>query len=330
MFYNSSALKLAASQLFNAWKSFPTQKRNLKSNPKGGTILVTGPYRSGTSWVSRMLAGSGIWHLHEPFNPNQGIWPDYFSYRRRHESDVALDEIVDSLRKGQFLGIPDKVLLRGIPANHRCMPSRLGLYTHAIRRTLIKDPIACLLSEYLVVNHAMTAVVVMRHPAGFASSLSQLGWDTAEQLRNLLKQCKLMEDWLFPYEPLMALHSKASSLESHTTLFAALWIVLWGFAQRNNRFLIVNYEELCESPQREFEKLHTKLNLPLLQEDRKRHYKLTQSPTIKTPNSPFDVVRNTKAVRRSWSRTLRPDEIDTVRSVWETFELPFFQNDSDW
>lgn len=296
----------------------------------GRPILVTGAYRSGTSWVGQMLAGPGIWHLHEPFNPHQGIWPEYFCYRRNSYRDNTLDELVAAMATGRFIGHRDHIFLRDIAANRRGMPARLGLYRKAVRRVLIKDPIACLLSEYLVRNHDMTAVMVLRHPAGFANSLAELGWDTAAQVRKLLSDEVLVEDWLLPYKDLMQEHSRETNLESHTTLFAALWTVMYGFAQRNDEVFIVNYEKLCDDPEIEFQRLYKRLNLTLLDEDRQRHVTLTRGRESKQVLSSFDVVRDTRSLRKAWLQGLGPHELSSIRAVWDVFALPFFQSDNDW
>jgi Sulfotransferase family len=325
-----NSIKLALGQQYSAWTALPRKMAALSRSSGGRTVLVTGAYRSGTSWVGQMLAGPGVWHLHEPFNPHQGIWSEYFSYRRSSQSYSKLDEMIAALNSGEFIGLPDHIFLRGIAANRRGMPARVGLYKNAVRRVLIKDPIACLLSEYLVRNHGMTAVLVLRHPAGFANSLSELGWDTAAQLANLLRNEELMEDWLHPYEDIMKQHSKKSNMESHTTLLASLWTVMYGFAQRNDNFLIVNYEELCDAPEAEFEKLYQKLNLPLLEEDRQRHASLTQGRKPSEVLSPFDVVRDTKSTQKSWSRKLSEHDIESIRAIWNVFSMPVFQSDEDW
>lgn len=125
-------------------------------------------------------------------------------------------------------------------------------------------------------------------------------------------------------------HAKLTTMKSHVTLFGALWTVLWGFAQRNDGFLIVNYEDCCEEPESEFENLHTKLNLPLLDDDKIRHAILTQGPKLSQALSPFDVVRDTTSRRKAWSNRLSASDIYQVRSVWETFGVPVFQEASDW
>lgn len=210
------------------------------------------------------------------------------------------------------------------------MPARLGLYRSCIRRVLVKDPVACLLSEYLAQNHAFSVLLVLRHPAGFADSLQKLGWDTSARIRGLLDDRALMEDWLHPFEPAIRTHSGRPGLEAHTTLYGALWTVLWGYAQRNDNFQIADYERLCSAPEPEFKALHHALGLPYGDEDKARHARLTQGRRSAELHSPFDVVRNTRSEAGSWRRRLQRQDLDAVRSVWETFDIPLFRADADW
>ena len=71
-----ATVKLAAVRAWSAWRGFPTVRRALLAVSPGPPVLVTGVYRSGTSWAGAMLAPAGLWHLHEPFNPNRGLWRD--------------------------------------------------------------------------------------------------------------------------------------------------------------------------------------------------------------------------------------------------------------
>ena len=66
-------LKLQLGKLVCAYKEYPQQLNTFRKFPVGKPIFLTGTHRSGTTWIAKMLAPPGIWHLHEPFNPNQGL-----------------------------------------------------------------------------------------------------------------------------------------------------------------------------------------------------------------------------------------------------------------
>src|SRR5207247_8079602 len=55
--------------------------------------------------------------------------------------------------------------------------ARLRETRRGARRPLVKDPIALLSSEWLARSFGMQVVVMIRHPAAFATSLKRLGWE---------------------------------------------------------------------------------------------------------------------------------------------------------
>lgn len=89
------SIKLLIGKLITAWRVYPKARQVLKSIPCGPPIFVTGVHRSGTTWVAQMLAYSGIWYIHEPFNPNKGFWPDYFSYLRTQSTYPRVDRLME-------------------------------------------------------------------------------------------------------------------------------------------------------------------------------------------------------------------------------------------
>ena len=79
---SSRSWKLTLGKLADAWTTYPATRAALSNFPPGPPIFVTGTHRSGTTWVSKMLAVPGLWHVHEPFSPLKGAWPETFTYLR--------------------------------------------------------------------------------------------------------------------------------------------------------------------------------------------------------------------------------------------------------
>jgi hypothetical protein len=94
--------KLNAGRLHAAVRDYPRMRRRLASVPAGPALFLTGTHRSGTTWLARMLAASGIWYAHEPFNPNKGRWPEAFTYRRPGTKDTAVDALMGEVLDGGF------------------------------------------------------------------------------------------------------------------------------------------------------------------------------------------------------------------------------------
>ena len=65
-------------------------------------------------------------------------------------------------------------------------------------RPLLKDPIAVLSVEWLSDTFGMQPIVLVRHPAAFASSLIRYGW--THPFDDFLQQPLLMRDLLSPFE----------------------------------------------------------------------------------------------------------------------------------
>ena len=138
-----------------------------------------------------MLAPAGLWHLHEPFNPNRGLWPEELTYADAAESRPDVDRLVEGLLGGGHRGA-----LRLPRSGRWFLPLRLLPITP--RRVLIKDPSAAFLSEYLARRHGMRVVIVFRHPAAVVGSLLRLGWPTGRLVETLRARPALMDGPLGP------------------------------------------------------------------------------------------------------------------------------------
>ncbi|GMU43184.1 MAG: sulfotransferase [Xanthomonadales bacterium] len=123
--------KLTAGKLRDAWLAYPGQRRAYRSVPAGKPIFLTGTHRSGTTWLAKMLAASGIWYIHEPFFPGKGRWPRSFDYRESGTPDPAIDALFSDVLNGGFrraLNLPN--------ADHPLMPLRL--FRPEVPRVLVK------------------------------------------------------------------------------------------------------------------------------------------------------------------------------------------------
>ncbi len=322
--------RLAIGEYIQSWRSYPKSLTNLFTAVPDDPILVTGPYRSGTSWVGDALALQGVWYLHEPFNPNKGFWNKNFTYRRAHEVDQKLNAFVDRLLAGKILFGPGGGILKGVPSNRRFMPARIGLFPKP-NRVLIKDPIACLLTEYLVHNFNMRAVVVIRHPAGFVSSLKKLNWDVRGEIRQLLETEKLVTDWLTPFVDILEESISSSRIVARTAFYAALVVILRGFSLRTPNVKLYQFEHLCDVPEKAFEEICVDLNLSCNNQILEYFSGLSDVRLKDQDNyQPFDTRRHSQTMRDIWKLRLDANESRLVRDTWMKFELPFYTGDEHW
>lgn len=314
--------KLMLGKLLSAWRAYPQERIRLKEMPFGQPILVTGTHRSGTTWFGRMLAASGIWHIHEPFAPYQGLWNEWFSYARADEDHPEIDRLMQTLLAGGY-----RNTLQLPWADHPLMPLRL--LPQPIHRVLIKDPIASLMSEYLTRNFDMHTFVLFRHPAAVVESVTRLGWSQSGAILSFLNNEKLMADWLEPCRSAMEAVTGKEGIETAAVLHACLCRVLWGYVGRNDRMEAVEYERLCQNPVEEFARIFSRLALPYDKNTESVHHAMCYSDRPEV-GSPHEVRRNSIAMVTKWKLNLAREEISSVRRIWERFEVPLYLAEEAW
>jgi len=270
-----------------------------------------------------MLAIPGLWFLHEPFNPNKGIWPDCFPYARPCDERPDIDSFVRELLLGR------RRYLSGTGSvEHPLMPVRL--LPQPFRRVLIKDPLACLLTPYLCEHFGVQTLVLFRHPCGFVSSILRLGWPSAEFVRRLLECDALMADHLAPVRDHLVRHSQDDGMAAAAALHGAINTVLWNTC-RDRGLRYACFEDLCRDPLLAFREIFDSLGLPYDDSVRRMHEELcNEGPSDPAACSPHSVHRRSSAMAESWRSQLKNAEIDAIREVWDLFGIPLYESEADW
>ncbi|HET6638426.1 MAG TPA: hypothetical protein VFH82_06570 [Gemmatimonadota bacterium] len=316
-------VRLAAGQAWSAWRGYPATRRALLSVSPGPPILVTGVYRSGTTWAGAMLAPAGLWHLHEPFNPNRGLWEEELAYAEAGAARPDIDRLVSRL-----LGGGHRATLRLPRSGRWFMPLRLLPITP--RRVLIKDPSAALLSEYLVRRHGMRALIVFRHPAAVVGSFLRLGWPTGSLVRRLLANPALMKGPLSPMAGAMEEAAGREDAFSGTVFCACVASALWDFSERNPGSMIrVFFEELCRDPIGGFRALFERLDLAHDECVRREHVRLTAGKG-NGADGEHGVVRVSAALADRWRTRVPAADLEVIRSTWERCGPPIYRDSTDW
>jgi len=314
----------------------------LMLSPSGIPILVTGAHRSGSTFVGKMLAAHhSVGYLHEPFNPEFGIEtvPGWFYYvQDGMESEPAFRASFQALLNGRGRY---KVPVRDVPsgqwsrrAARRVIRSRSELdYAKAIidprvRRFLIKDPIACMSTEYLVNRYAMAAVLLFRHPAAFVASLKRMGWHF--NFEDLTAQSELMDDHLAPFLEGVD-QSSLSPVEQGAIVWNCVYATLHSFADRDRQLITVRHEDLSADPIATFGALYEQLGL----EFTRRCVRTIETHTSdKNPTDPQlgqtdSLRRNSRENISRWKSVLSPTEIRTIHAITESTASRYYP-DGDW
>ena len=316
-------MRVLAGSLRDAWLAYPRDRRRILSIPSGKPIFLTGTHRSGTTWLAAMLAASGIWYIHEPFNRNKGRWPGAFAYRSVDIADSETDRLFSDVLAGGF-----RSALHHSHASHALTPLRL--LPIRPNRIFIKDPLACLLTEYLTTRFDLKTLMLFRHPGGVCSSLMRLNWPTAKFLRQFLSDEALMIRFFHPFRDIMSRYAGSDSVASAAVLHGALTHANWqitttGLAEP------LYFERFCADPLNELSALFERLGLPYTAETRVFH-KSACFGTGPDPErySTHAVVRNSIAMADAWKGRFDAGEIATIRGLWSEFGVPLYLDDESW
>ncbi len=231
-------------------------------------IFVTGAPRSGTTFVGKVLSmAPSVDYIHEPFNPDCGIpgVDQRFAYVDPDAGDPAWVERVSDLmtyrtrlRTGYYPeDTPSRRMIKAIVGSRGPFYYRLARLNPIGRHVVLKDPIGCLLTEFLARRFSMRPVVMIRHPAAFASSYKRLGW--TPQLQALRQQPGLVDRY---FADSRLLRETGNRVADAARLWAAIHTVLADQLERNPDWVVLRHEDLNASPIETFAGLYAHLELP--------------------------------------------------------------------
>ncbi|HVJ83918.1 MAG TPA: sulfotransferase [Planctomycetia bacterium] len=321
-----------------------TEQRREGDTMYGKTlILVTGGHRSGTTWVGNTLAAAPrTAYIQEPFNPGAPyrhtefrarIWFERLAAPARDEASRSLGRLFNlqwmrkEFRASQGRRVPP--LTRSRVANKLLAAVRQAM----LRAAVIKDPLALFSADWLVERFGVRPVVMIRHPAAFVSSLLLKGWRFS--LGEFLKQRHAIDEF-FPEERERIERADRERKVDALTEAAILWTLIHKailvYRRRHPEWVYLRHEDVSRDPEQRFRELYAKLGLPFTPEVRKflkDHTQAHDRAELTTSTDPSDIVRDSQANIRAWSKRLAPAEIETVRDLCEPVASEFY-SDSDW
>jgi len=264
------------------------------------SILVTGSHRSGTTWVGRVLAlADGIRYVQEPFNRETN--PDISGYRLQNMYAHAHDEDAETLRQ-RYLNF---------------------LNPHPHERLLLKDPIALFSAPWIQDEYGAQVVCMIRHPAGFVSSLIKWQWEF--HFGYFTSQPVLMDS----FDPEIRAQIEHYAMVRQEPILQAclLWKVIYRWVDKmkptRRKWLLVRYEDLALHPVPQFRKLYRKLQLHWNDDIQASIESMSGEDKPSESDDPGFKARNAKAMRAVWWSRLTSDQIEIVRKetdpVWRKY-----------
>lgn len=306
------------------------------------TILVTGSHRSGTTWVGKVLATAPqTAYVHEPFNVihpceltslRMQYWYQRLNGGPDHPDRQAFHDLLSFRWNSPKLAWSDLLHPRTALRKLRTRRRRTRLCDRC-RQIVLKDPIALLSTDWLAENFGVQPVIMIRHPAAFASSLQLKGWTF--DFQNLLEQPEAIEDF-FPEEREAI---EQQSEQGHDDLIgegAFLWRllhkVILEFRRRHPEWIYLRHEDVSRRPDEEFPRLFDRVGLPYTS---RTDAFLRQTSTSQDPRnagastSIHNVVRNSAANVNVWQQRLTEEEVERIRRVTGPTADAFY-GDEDW
>jgi hypothetical protein len=186
-------------------------------------------------------------------------------------------------------------------------------------------------AEWIAETFDAQVVVVVRHPAAFASSLKLDGW--THPFSHFLDQPALMEDRLQRFQEEIDAYAR----EEHDILdqAALLWRLIHSTIAddraRHPEWLVVRHEDLSRDPIDGFRAVFEALDLPYTDEVQDAISRSTSrsNPADRDENGRQFLTRDSRANVDNWRRRLTPAEVERVRAHVADVS-PLFYGDDEW
>jgi hypothetical protein len=207
------------------------------------------------------------------------------------------------------------------------------------RRALLKDPLAAFSIPWFSQRLGCDVVAVVRHPASVVGSHKELGWKM--NFEELLAQKQLCEDWLGPF--LGEMNEMLTSPDDLVGQTSLLWRIIYHVVTEQKKRLpsieVVRYEDLALEPMQEYERLYSKLGLPMSKAARRRIESATSGSSARqsfawsvsltdVSRTSFRQMDSRENVARR-KKNLSDNEVSRIRSLTEDVAHLYY-TDQDW
>jgi hypothetical protein len=289
-----------------------------------------------------LAAAPGVAYVHEPFNvdypPGEGVcrvrFPYWYTAVTAENERLYRDALRDTVALRYSLGAALRAA-RSARDLRRCL-DEYRRYRDSRGRgatALVKDPLAFFSAEWLASRFDMSVVVVVRHPAAFASSLVKLNW--THPFSHFVEQPVLMRDLLRPFADEIRAFSASERpvLDQAILLWRIVYTSALRYRERNPEWIFVRHEELSRDPVGEFAALYHRLGLEPTAKARAviEEHSSSRDPSDVDASAGSEHIlrRDSRANMMNWRRRLTPEQIERVRAGVEDVS-PAFYAAEDW
>jgi hypothetical protein len=304
-------------------------------------IFVTGAPRSGTTFVGKVLSlPLCVNYIHEPFNPYCGMRgiDNLYLYESASTSlSSKHGDVIDRIFKHQFIFKTGyfkhdpywRTIVKRIIGSRSSWLLRFVKLNPFHRIMVIKDPIGCLLTEYLVEHYDVKPVILLRHPAAVVASTLRLGWEmTLDPIREQqqLVQDYFLDDLDFLYAP------RKDPVEETAAVWRALNKVLLKQASRHPDWVVMRHDDLSEHPVEHFRTLYERLALPWTPRIERKVIRLTarENPVAARNGQVHQFRRNSAELLNHGLKSLSKEQRRKIYDITQDVALQLYPEDSFW
>lgn len=196
-------------------------------------------------------------------------------------------------------------------------------------RPLLKDPIAVFSAEWLADTFDMQPIVLIRHPAAFASSLIRYGW--THPFDDFLKQPLLMRDLLSAFQVEIAsfARSEREIIDQAILLWTLIHYAILRYREARPAWRFFRHEDIARDPLGLFQEMFGYLGLEFGEKERAGVSAATD------PSNPIEstgagvLKRDSRSTAEIWKTRLSEQQIDRIRRGTENIAAEFY-SDADW
>jgi len=284
-----------------------------------------------------------VLYVDEPFNNQTGLEGIHETFPHLSPAVLAAAAedpyapIVEGLLKGEARFKPSELrpgtrnplrqLARELWVSRENLHYKVNSRSPLKQRFLIKDPMACYLSEYLHRRFGMHTVVIMRHPLSTIASYKRLNWhyDVADLLDRTAHFDEALHQQLAGVEV-----AALRDVERWAYMWLAIYSMLQHFMERNPAMLFVTHEELSQRPHQVLQELYERLGLPFSVPVKQKitAHTSAKNPTEPTGNQPHVLRRNSAENMYRWRHILTTEEAAAIQAITGEFASRFYPETS--
>lgn len=280
-------------------------------------LLVISIPRSGSKWVASVLNQSpDTLYLNEPLTHThmraQGNSPSFFEV-----NDDTLPATFASSAQKAFGGLP--VFSKYVVTN----PASWSIYRRWNKLIVVKDvnPLAL---DWLLTNHNLRVIYLIRHPAAVANSFFQRSW-TSYHFED-----RFTDDFLESMNIDTEKYKKSFWAE-HGALQSVVHRYALSVLQNQNEsdYLVVKYEDLCANPVECYQELYNFANLEW-------HPRIAKFAEAKSNSSQIHLTGQNGVERYSqlmidkWQSEIPTEEVQMLKEAYLSLVPPFYNREEDW